>query len=291
MKKADLVGHLSTCLHRRLTGARVTDPSNASFMGLYSTLKLSDWSDELIDAIGASRRLLPDILESDRIAGRISASAAATFGLTEGTPMLVGCMDGSAAMLLAGASVGQMMDVSGSTDVLALCTDRPRPDPRLLTRALGIGQRWLMVSTIAAAGSALSWMKQQFFPDLPDALFWKLASTLAARPDPSTVQFDPYLAGDRMSIAQRTAAFTGLTLASTREHMLSAVIESLACGSAERIPLLRRSGTRMRRRVMASGGVRGPLEKVLHRDWPGKWTFFHQEEATLRGLGRIKPRD
>ncbi|CAA9405039.1 MAG: hypothetical protein AVDCRST_MAG64-1932, partial [uncultured Phycisphaerae bacterium] len=30
LKRADLVGHLNTFLHRRMTGARVTDPSNAS---------------------------------------------------------------------------------------------------------------------------------------------------------------------------------------------------------------------------------------------------------------------
>jgi len=38
MRRADLVGHLSTFLHRQMTGARVTDPSNASFMGLYETV-------------------------------------------------------------------------------------------------------------------------------------------------------------------------------------------------------------------------------------------------------------
>src|SRR5215208_4904781 len=33
LRKADLVGHVSTFLHRHVTGARVTDPSNASFTG------------------------------------------------------------------------------------------------------------------------------------------------------------------------------------------------------------------------------------------------------------------
>src|SRR5450432_2974610 len=34
MRKADLIGHLNTFLHRQFSGVRVTDPSHASFMGL-----------------------------------------------------------------------------------------------------------------------------------------------------------------------------------------------------------------------------------------------------------------
>ena len=58
LRKADLVGHLTTFLHRTLTGARVTDPSNASFMGVYSTLTLKGWNEELCEAVGADPRLL-----------------------------------------------------------------------------------------------------------------------------------------------------------------------------------------------------------------------------------------
>jgi len=287
MKKADLVGHVNTLLHRLITGRRVTDPSNASFMGLYRTLKLSDWSDELIGLIGASRRLLPQVIESNQIAGYVTKSAAAPFGLKAGTPMLAGCMDGSAAMLSSGAAVGQLMDVSGSTDVLALCTDRPKPHERLLTRALGIGRRWMVVSTLAAAGSALAWAKDRLFADLTIGQYWKLVNRLARRPRQSSVRFEPYLAGDRMSIEQRQAAFTGLTLSTTREDLLSAMIGSLASASAERLPLLQHGGTRILRRVMVSGGMDSGLDRVLRRDWPGRWQFRHQPEATLRGLAMM----
>ena len=54
MAKVDLVGQLNTFLHRHLTGARVTDPSNAAFMGLYRALDLGGWDDELCAAVGAS---------------------------------------------------------------------------------------------------------------------------------------------------------------------------------------------------------------------------------------------
>ena len=170
--------------------------------------------------------------------------------------MVVGVVDGSAAMLATGAKPGQLLNVCGSTDVLALCTDHPRPHERLLTRALGVGRLWLAVSTIAAAGSAISWAKEQLFAELDWPAFNKLAKKLSRREgsagsaprtessvknqktvrmaDPTEMQirFEPYLAGDRMSIDQKQASFTGLTLATTREDMLGAVLESLAQASA-----------------------------------------------------------
>jgi sugar (pentulose or hexulose) kinase len=96
--------------------------------------------------------------------------------------------------------------------------------------------------------------------------------------------FDPYLAGDRCSVEQRWAAFTGLSLSTTREQMLAAIIESLARASAERLALLRWTGTPMSRSVMISGGGGGALAQIMHRDWPGRWKFKVEDEATMRGL-------
>ena len=204
--------------------------------------------------------------------------------------MLPGIVDGSAAMLITGAATGQVFNVSGSTDVLALCTDRARPHARLLTRALGVGRKWMSVATIAAAGSSLTWAHRQLFPDFKPGKFWKLVARRAKRREPSTVTFDPYLAGERTNIDQRQGAFTGLTLATTRDDMLEAIIEALARASADRLPLLETRGGTMLRKVYVSGGVQDGLDRVLHRDWPGRWTFKSIDEATLRGLGKLEPK-
>ena len=286
MQRADLCGHVTTLLHRVLTHSRITDPSNASFMGLYA-IDQSGWSDELIAAVGVTRHRLPQIVSADAVAGMITREASRRFGLTHGTPVVAGMIDTGAAMLLAGARAGQLLNTCGSTDALALCTDRPRPHERLLTRALGIEKKWLSVSTIAATGSALDWMREQFFRDLGREQFAALTRRLSRKPLTSAVRFEPCLAGDRMSMEQRSGAFTGLTLSTTREQMLSAVLEALAQASAARIPLLRSLGTKLRSRVVITGGVADGLGDILHRDWPGKWTFLNEEEASLRGLAKL----
>ena len=291
MKRADLVGHLNTYLHRYMTHSRVIDPSNASFMGVYSTLKLDGWNEELMEAVGAGEHELPQLMDGDAVGGLITREAGEALGLVHGTPMLVGCMDGSAAMLLAGNKPGQLVNVCGSTDVLALCTDRPKPHERLLTRAVGVGDRWVSVSTIASAGSSLVWAKENLFADLSVPEFRKLLAKLGKRPLESSVRFEPYLAGERTSVEQRQGAFTGLTLSSTREEMLSAVIESLASASAARLPLLAEGGTKFLPTVYVTGGVSDGLDELLHRDWEGQFKFVTVDEATLRGVGMMVPQN
>lgn len=291
LKKADLVGHLNTYLHRQITGARVIDPSNASFTGVYKTLTLDGWSDELCAAIGAKKSLLPEVLEADIIAGKVTSAAARRLGLTAGTPMLTGIMDGSAGMLRAGTRVGQLFNVCGSTDVLAMCTDKPRPHERVLTRALGVGKKWLVVSTLAAVASAIYWAREQFFPDWTLEEFRaELIRLSKIGPEAAgTVKFEPYMAGERTSIEQRQGAFTGLTLATKREQMLSAILEALTQASADRLVLLKATGTKLLPDVVVSGGA-DRLDKLLTRDWQGKWKFRPITDATMRGLGTLTPR-
>ena len=290
LKRADLVGHLNTFLHRQLTGARVTDPSNASFTGLYETLKLGGWNPALCESLGVSRALLPQVLEADRIAGGILPRAAAQFGLREGTPVLTGIVDGSAGMLFAGARHGKLFNVTGSTDVLALCTTRPVPAERLLTRALGIEGKFLAVSTLAAVASAIYWARDQFYQDWPIEKFRAEFHRLAKiGPEASGgVIFDPYMAGERTSIVQRKGAFQHLTLATTRTHMLSAIVEGLIRAGAERLPLLAATGTPLLPDVAVSGGG-DRLDKILRRDWAGQWKFHPTTDATMRGLGLLNP--
>jgi xylulokinase len=289
MQKADLVGHLSTMLLRTLTGARVTDPSNASFTGVFNTITLAGWNHDLCKAISVNPKLLPEIHDGNTIAGRVTPTAAARFGLTAGTPVMTGLMDTSAAVMLRGAAHGLLLNVCGSTDVLAVCTDHPRPNANLLTRAVGIGRKWMHVSTIAAAGSSLNWAHRELFGDLTDEKFFTLVRKLGKAGNRSPVRFEPYLAGSRTAMESKTAAFAGLSLATTRDDLLAAIVDTMAVTSAARLALLRETGTALHHDVLISGGLIRDLGPVLHRDWGRGWKFHAVAEATLKGLGTLKP--
>lgn len=104
------------------------------------------------------------------------------------------------------------------------------------------------------------------------------------------VVFEPYMAGERTSIEQRTGAFRHVTLATTRTHLLAAIIEGLTQASADRLPLLQATGTRIKRTVAVSGGS-DRLDQLMHRDWPGAWKFRAVTDATMRGLGTMVMRE
>jgi xylulokinase len=287
MRRADLCGHLGTFLHRQITHARVIDPSNASFTGFYDTVKQSGWSDELIEAVGIQRHRLPQIIGADGVGGLVTREGASAFGLTHGTPVLPGIIDTSAAMLATGARPGQLLNVCGSTDVLAVCTARARPHEALLTRALGVDGKWMSVSTLAAAGSALTWARRELFAEYAEVKFWRLVDRLAReRGEASSVLFQPYLAGERTSIEQKRGALENLTLSTTRIDLLQAIVEGLGRASADRIAVLQSAGVKLRREVVVSGGARA-LHRVVRRDWPGRWSFREITDATLRGLAEL----
>jgi xylulokinase len=286
MARADLVGHLNTYLHRQLTSSRVIDPSNASFTGLYLTCQQSGWSEDLCAAVGISRSRLPEILQSNAIAGKVTGAAARAFGLTAGVPVLTGMIDTGAAMMVTPCEPGQLFHMCGSTDVLAAVCDRARPHRRFLTRALGVGRKWLSVSTMAAAGSAIDWAKSRLFSEMTDERFHRLVAAVASKGAESSVRFDPCLAGDRASIEQRTASISGLTLAATRVDILRALLDALAEASARRLPLLAHAQPRFLPRVYVSGGGR-TLARLMHGRWAGKWRFHAVTEASLAGLERL----
>jgi xylulokinase len=305
LRKTALVGHLQTFAVHTLTGARAMDPSNASFTGLWQTINAPEmstqprpgWHEDLVRLAGLRMSMLPDVLPGDGVAGQLHASGARLLGLPVGTPVLTGVVDTSAAVLLAGSRPGMLINVCGSTDVLAVVTESPRPDARYLTRHLGVGKRWLSVMTIGAAGSALVWAKQTLFSDLSDESFFALVRKLCrslARGRASMVTFQPYLAGSRVEVMQPAGSFGNLRLSTTREEMLEAVIRSLSTESAKRLPVLRgASSAPLRREVLRAGGTSKALGEVMYREWrpPGKssakWKFVDIPEATLVGLGQL----
>lgn len=287
LRAADLVGHLPTWLIRRWTAQRVIDPSNASFTGTYRTLTLGGWCQELLEAAGLHPGQMPAVLPADTIAGHLVRSAARELALPAGLPVLPGIVDTSAAIWLNGAEPGTLLNVSGSTDVLALNVKKPVAHERLLTRALGVGERWVAASTLASAGSTLAWLHRTFYSELGESAFHRLLQRTIRESNLASVVFEPYLAGDRMSIEQRRGAFAGLSLGTTREQMVAGVLDALAKASANRLALLEQVYGPISRTVVVSGGVGAHLGKVMHRDWPGRWRIVCEPNATLRGLFKL----
>lgn len=293
--RAAMLGHLPTYLLHKLTGVWTIDPSNAGFTGLMDISTL-DWCEELCAAAGVPMDKLPPIASWQRLPAAESDSGSAAgsrcyatrhnpLNIPPGLPIFGGLLDGSCPVLLAGARPGTLIRSVGSTDVLALCTDRPMPRDGLLCRPLGAKNLWLSVATLSSAGSTLAWARRMLFASTTDTGFHDLCRKALERPE-TNVRFDPRLAGDRQGVEQPTGGWLGLTLSAERLDLLRAVLVSLRESAEERFDRLRALGLPMSDTLHLTGGASG-LANLDPPHLPGIRRIVPLEDATLRGLRNL----
>ncbi|MFW6137995.1 MAG: FGGY-family carbohydrate kinase [Spirochaetota bacterium] len=220
------MGHLNTYLHRAFTGKFAIDPTNASYTGLYRTLDRGGWSDELCGELGIPTSKLPDITASAQVVGELGWKPASMTGLRQGIPVVMGANDTSSAALGAGVTHdGAILNISGSNEIITISTSRPLPHPKVYLRAHAVEGRWLVLA-ITIGGGALEWFRREFYRDMENSYFYQqyLPEFIEKDFRVPGVRFYPHLAGDRHSIAQKKAKFTGITLENSREDFLSALL-------------------------------------------------------------------
>jgi sugar (pentulose or hexulose) kinase len=292
------VGQVSSLLAAWLAGPAahdwVIDPSQAAFLGLWD-IRTGHWNPDVCHLLNLPPAALPRVVWADSVFGTLGHPLARDWNLPAGIPLLGGFVDTSAAVLQTPMAPGQLAHSAGSTDVLALCVDRPAPADGLLSRPVGVGrvfpQRWLAVRTIASAGSALQWLRDTLFPDTPDPAWARLlaaAARAAAKPlGPSdTVRCLATFVGERAAIDQPPgAAFSGIRLGTSRGDLLAAAVRALVADSAANyhaLARLRRPATT----VFAIGRA-SALGDAMQAAWPARHRFQRLPGDSLRGLALL----
>jgi len=218
-------GHLNTYIHHKLTGRWAADPTNASMMGLYETTKWGNWSEEILNNFGIPKSKLPEIFNAGTIQGFLSKKAAELTGLKEGIPVTVGSNDAATAQIGAGnKDAGDILNISGSSEMISIISDKPVvSDSYYLRNAITPG-KW-QIFAITAGGFAIDWLRKEFYRDMDAKTFFEIEfpEVIENYVNKSTVEFLPYLAGDRQSLIPKKGAFKGLTLDTTRRDLLAAI--------------------------------------------------------------------
>jgi sugar (pentulose or hexulose) kinase len=220
--------------------------------------------------------------------------------ISEGTPVVGGFVDTSAAVLQTPMKPGQLTHNAGSTDVLAMCVTKPKQMEGILTRPVGIrGQKgeatWLSVLTIAAAGSALAWARRELFDNVSDITWNKLMLKACATATPEILD-NPHLpaclpdfSGKRAAIDQGNgASFLGLHLATTKQDLLAALVRGLVRNSADHYRILS-TIHRPAREVFSMGSVTDVALR-MHDAWKGKHVFKRLEGDSMTGLVELARR-
>lgn len=232
-------GHVATLVLSRLTGNFLIDPSNASFTGLYDTVGYSDWDKRLYGPLDIDPEKLPTVRHSNTIAGELLGSASAELGIASGVPVVTGANDTTCACV--GAEVtteGDLLNTSGTVDILVLCLEKPLVSQRHLLRTHAYPGKWLAMRTVGAGGGSLEWFRRNFCRELKKEAFYStyLKEVLEHRP-PLRASFLPFLSGNRHQVGEATASFNNLTLDSTREEMLLALLDGIVSFQFEELDI------------------------------------------------------
>ena len=230
IEKSSYIGHLTTWIHKKLTGLWMVDFVNASMLGVYETTKQGGWSKEILKEIGVDYRLFPEIRYPGSVYGRLKKEIAHRLGLREGIPVCVGTNDVAAAQMGAGnCAPGDIMDTAGSSEMVSILTDQPVTNPGYYLRNSALPGIWQVYAT-TCGGFGIRWFYEQFCRELSIEEFYRYEEREINRflaQGNGGITADPYLSGDRQSLEKRTASFRGLTLAYTRGELLTAMLEGI----------------------------------------------------------------
>jgi xylulokinase len=203
-----------------LTGEVVTDP--ISPVGLVGTD--GSYLDGVLDLVQGSARRLPPLRDFDAPAGIVAEGAS--LGLPAGVSVAVGTMDAWGSVYGSGlVRAGTAMEVSGTSEVVAVLSDRVLPTPGIISFAPVRG-RHLHAGPTQAGGASLEWAARVLGRSVEEVL----ALAAEGRLDPQSLVFLPHLAGERAPHWNPAArgVLIGLTSSTDERHVALAVLEGVA---------------------------------------------------------------
>lgn len=231
LARATTASYLKDGILQRLTGVRVTDPSDASLPFLDTNTRQYD--PEILRLLGLERYagLLSPVDPSPGRAYPLNAAGAALTGLSVGIPVHAGPFDMPACAIGAGVTaLGDGLITIGTTLACQVMTDRVETDgePMGMTLCMPTEQRWLRAAAAMVGTASLDWVLA-LVGVKPDGLEDILKQSV---PGAHGVTALPYFsaAGERAPFCDVSARgqLAGLSIGTTRADLVMAVCESVA---------------------------------------------------------------
>lgn len=259
----------------KLTGVKAQEISDASGTNLLDITNRV-WSDEILEKLNIDKSLLPPLIESQAIAGRISAEIAALTGLKEGTIVAGGAGDNAAAALGTGVcKEGDCFVTLGTSGVVFAHTTKPSIDPlgRVHTFCAAVPNSWTAMSCTLAAGLSLRWMRDEFWSFEKDKcekeglevynLMTDSASKIPSGSD--GLLYLPYLMGERSPVLDPEArgVFFGLSARHTKAHLTRAVLEGITLSQRHNLEVLNEMGIVPTTLTACGGGGASPMWRQM----------------------------
>lgn len=265
-----------------LTGEYATEVSDASGTSLLN-VRQRRWSDVVLERIGLSRDMLPEVFESPQVSGRVSAAAAAATGLTQGTPVVGGGGDQAAGAVGNGiVEQGIVSSTTGTSGVVFAHLDEPAMDEQLRTHTFchAVPGKWHVMGVMLSAGGSLRWLRDALCAEEKavaaltgkDPYEYMTASAARAPLGAEGLIFLPYLTGERTPYPDPDAkgVFFGLHLRHDKRHLARAVMEGVAFGLKDSFDIIEGMGVSITQVRASGGGARSTLWRQIQADVTGR---------------------
>lgn len=244
----------------RLTGRHCTDYSDASGTLLFD-VRHRCWSERMLEICRINRSMMPDLLESCDVAGRLSPSVADILGLSPETKVVAGAGDNAAAAIGTGTVGNGSCNISlGTSGTVFISSDTFSVD-RLnsLHSFCHADGGYHLMGCILSAASCNKWFCENILrtDDYP----YEQAAITDEMLGNNHVFFLPYLMGERSPHCDTDArgTFIGLRMDSSRSDMLLAVLEGVAFAIRDCVEVASFGGTSIQSSSICGGGARSEL--------------------------------
>lgn len=260
-------------INYKLCGKIFTDNSYASGSGVYD-LKNSRYSKEYLDVAGVDIELLPEIVPSHTVLGRITKEAAESTGLSTRTVVACGGVDnGCMALGSAGNQVGHAYTSLGSSSWIALNCATPVIDVQTRPYTFAHIQENMYTSaySIFSGGNSLRWVRDNLCPDLignKDA--YNIIAEYAKKSPIGAkgVMFNPTLGGATSQDYSRyiQGGFMGIHLGIDRADVLRGVFEGIALSLSRSLDFLKKKAEIADPMRFCGGGSKSPFWRQIFAD-------------------------
>jgi len=225
----------------RFTGEYATDPSDGSGTLLLDSER-RDWSKRITEIARIPADILPPVISSHEVAGKLTEAAADNLGLSPGIPVVTGAGDLFAENLAAGNfTASQRLIRFGSCGSVSSPLTRPVLDPkrRCPCYVHCVPNYWLIETSTQAFGLAEGWFKRELLSNSNvsvHSLMDELAASIA--PGADGLIFHPFIQGAPYWDPNLKGGFVGITPAHTKAHFARAVLEGITYSLLDAIRLL-----------------------------------------------------
>lgn len=255
----------------KLTGECVTDVTDASGT-LFLDVKNRCWSRKIPDMLGVDSDILPGLVESSYISGRVSKRAAEATGLPVGTPVAGGGGDQACAAVGMGITEEGSISYSiGTSGVVYGATDNPVVDEqgRFDSFCHAVPGKWCVLACINAAAASFEWFKRNFSDreelesQRRGVSVYRLLDEEAGKVPPGSdkLLFLPYLSGERHPHTDTHArgVFFGLHTGHTKAHMVRSILEGVAFAFRDCLEGIKDHDVEIKEIRATGGGAKSPL--------------------------------